>query len=65
MCVYIFFVQDYRLPPLSQPLGVPLLPPPPSDIVESVDMDLSEDEERKIIIMTNIICSLLYNESFL
>ncbi|XP_061384845.1 regulation of nuclear pre-mRNA domain-containing protein 2 isoform X2 [Danaus plexippus] len=38
--------QDYRLPPLSQPLGVPLLPPPPSDIVESVDMDLSEDEER-------------------
>ncbi|OWR47531.1 hypothetical protein KGM_208159 [Danaus plexippus plexippus] len=38
--------QDYRLPPLSQPLGVPLLPPPPSDIVESVDMDLSEDEEQ-------------------
>ncbi|CAG9568644.1 unnamed protein product [Danaus chrysippus] len=38
--------QDYRVPPLSQPLGAPLLPPPPSDIVESVDMDLSEDEEQ-------------------
>ena len=35
--------QDYRVPPMM----------PPTDIVESVDMDLSEDEDqRKLYIYT-------------
>ncbi|XP_046972724.1 regulation of nuclear pre-mRNA domain-containing protein 2 isoform X7 [Vanessa cardui] len=33
--------QDYRVPPMVPPMV------PPTDIVESVDMDLSEDEEQQ------------------